>query len=94
MTRQLARCCAESAEVWRECWTLITHGFSLKLAFPVAPWWVPTTMPNSQFFDIFLFAVVAGVILFRLGEGERVVSVERIPEGQEIEGEGGVEPQV
>ncbi|MCE9523347.1 MAG: DNA gyrase subunit A, partial [Alphaproteobacteria bacterium] len=29
-----------------------------------------------------------GVTLFRLGEGERVVSVERIGEGQEIEGEG------
>ncbi len=28
-----------------------------------------------------------GVILFRLGEGERVVSVERIGEAQEIEGE-------
>jgi DNA gyrase subunit A len=34
-----------------------------------------------------------GVILFRLAEGERVVSVERIPEGQEIEGEG-EEPKV
>jgi DNA gyrase subunit A len=28
-----------------------------------------------------------GVIVFRLTEGERVVSVERIGEGQEIEGE-------
>ena len=36
-----------------------------------------------------------GVTLFRLGEGERVVSVERIGEGQEIEGEGeGEEPKV
>jgi DNA gyrase subunit A len=37
-----------------------------------------------------------GVTLFRLAEGERVVSVERIGEGQEIEGEngdGGEEPK-
>jgi DNA gyrase subunit A len=34
-----------------------------------------------------------GVILFRLGEGERVVSVERIPEGQEIEADAGEEPK-
>ena len=33
-----------------------------------------------------------GVILFRLGEGERVVSVERIGEAQEIEGEAGEVP--
>jgi DNA gyrase subunit A len=32
-----------------------------------------------------------GVILFRLAEGERVVSVERIGEGQEINGEAGEE---
>jgi DNA gyrase subunit A len=34
-----------------------------------------------------------GVTLFRLAEGERVVSVERIGEGQEIEGDAGEEPK-
>jgi DNA gyrase subunit A len=35
-----------------------------------------------------------GVILFRLAEGERVVSVERIPEGQEINGDVAEEPKL
>ena len=34
-----------------------------------------------------------GVTLFRLAEGERVVSVERIGEGQEIEGDAAEEPK-
>ena len=35
-----------------------------------------------------------GVTLFRLAEGERVVSVERIDDTREIEGEGGEEQAV
>jgi DNA gyrase subunit A len=35
-----------------------------------------------------------GVTLFRLAEGERVVSVERIDDTREIEGEGGEEQPV